>query len=353
MGEFLRKSKNQYLVFAGICALVFLSMKYLVPVLMPFLLAFLFVTAFYTKLCFLNRVTKIGKGFWAGVLLLFLAVILGGILWYISCKGIDCLGNLIRNIEEIETTLTLFIHNCCGKMESQLGIGSKEMENYILNQVMIFAENVQMEIAPKVMGESFVYVKNIISTVACVVVAFIATILLAKDYDKIKEWANKQRGFSQASDIVKKIGKLFSVFIKAQIVILFLISIVASLGFLLLKVNNPLELGMLTGILDLLPFIGTGIILIPFSVFSLINGEIIKAVGGIALYALCALIREFLEPKLIGKKMGILPIGILIAIYTGIKLYGLKGIVLGPISILLVIEIMKRIKEVAIHKKVE
>lgn len=61
------------------------------------------------------------------------------------------------------------------------------------------------------------------------------------------------------------------------------------------------------------------------------------------LYGGCALVREFLEPKLIGSKMGIYPVVILMAIYTGIKLYGLSGVILGPFSFLIMKEIYQKI----------
>lgn len=353
MGNFFRKKENIYLIFAGICGLTILGMRYLVPLFMPFLLAFFFVAALYPTLCRLQKKTHLGKSFWAGVVLLFLILILGGVLWYISGRIFYQAGNILINMEEIQDTLYLFIRTCCDKLEVQMGIGADTMETFILDRVNIMMENVQMEIAPRIMGESVTYAKTLISLVACAAVTFIAVILLTKDYDRIMAWADRQRGFREAFCIVKKVAGLIVAFAKAQMIILLIISIIVSTGFFLLKIDNPFGLGFLTGFLDMLPFIGTGIVLIPFALFSFMEGEIAKAVGCLAIYLICALAREFLEPKLIGKKMGIYPVGMLLSIYVGIKLYGLAGIILGPVTVLLILEIMKRIKAIAFPVELE
>lgn len=347
MGNFFKKADNIYLYFILICVSVFVVMRFFVPLLAPFLLAFLFVAPIYPKLCTIQRKTKIGKGMSASILLMVVFVCIVFFLWYFGCRIFCNIGRIITFLEEAEQSICLFIRRCCDGMEGRLGIRSEEIEAFVLDRITIIIDNIQVEMAPKVMGESFSYVKNLFSCVASIAVTFIATIMLAKDYEKIEEWANRQKGFLELSRILKKVGKLFFIFIKAQLIILLVIGTICAIGFWLLRIGKPIGLGILTGVLDMLPFIGTGIVLVPTAIYSIIKGEWIKAVGCLILYIICALVREFLEPKLIGKKMGIYPIGILLAIYVGVKLYGLKGIILGPVSIVLIMELTSAVN---LHK---
>ena len=77
----------------------------------------------------------------------------------------------------------------------------------------------------------------------------------------------------------------------------------------------------------------------------MVQGNIWKCGAVVLLYVGCVLLREFLEPKLIGKEMDIYPVVVLLAIYTGIQLYGLAGVVLGPLSFLLIREIWRKIPD--------
>ena len=102
--------------------------------------------------------------------------------------------------------------------------------------------------------------------------------------------------------------------------------------------EGSIFLGLLAGVMDVLPFIGTGLVLIPVSVFQLLEGKYLQAAVVLVLYVICVLIREFLEPKLIGNKVGIWPVGILFAVFAGVKLFGVAGIVKGPLGLVVICE---------------
>jgi predicted PurR-regulated permease PerM len=110
--------------------------------------------------------------------------------------------------------------------------------------------------------------------------------------------------------------------------------------------GNPyfLVLGIVIGLLDALPFIGTGTVLVPIAVYLLFQSELKRAAGYLFLFLLTYFAREFLEPRLIGEKLGIYPIVMVIVVYAGLYLYGVTGVVLGPVSLLLILEIWKEIR---------
>ena len=84
----------------------------------------------------------------------------------------------------------------------------------------------------------------------------------------------------------------------------------------------------------------------PLAFWQVINGYYAKAVICVLLYVVCAITREFLEPKLIGEKVGVLPIGILFSVYVGVKLFGIFGIIKGPLALMTIFEVYRYMKQV-------
>ena len=134
-------------------------------------------------------------------------------------------------------------------------------------------------------------------------------------------------------------------FFKAQGVILLIIAVLCCVTLSIVGVEGGVFLGLLAGFLDVLPFVGTGIVLVPLSIWQLINGQYVRMTACLVLYGACVLVREFLEPRLIGNKMGISPVYILLAIYAGVKLFGVGGIVKGPLALIVIFEILKEKEE--------
>jgi predicted PurR-regulated permease PerM len=125
-------------------------------------------------------------------------------------------------------------------------------------------------------------------------------------------------------------------YIKSQGIIILFISILSAITLGLAGIKSGPLWGILTGLLDALPLIGSGIVLIPLAITQLFYGLYGRAIACIVLYCCCALLREFLEPRLIGRRMGIPAISVLIAIYAGVKLFGIWGIIKGPLGFMII-----------------
>ncbi|MDR3594181.1 AI-2E family transporter [Clostridium sp.] len=111
-------------------------------------------------------------------------------------------------------------------------------------------------------------------------------------------------------------------------------------GFFILKVPNFFMLGITCGILDILPYVGTVIVFIPIIIYNIIMKKFIIAFGLMCLYILVQIIREILEAKFLGDKLDIHPLVILLSIYIGVKLFGVLGILVGPMYSILAKEII-------------
>lgn len=130
-------------------------------------------------------------------------------------------------------------------------------------------------------------------------------------------------------------------FLKAQIILSALTYIVSLVGLLLLRVEYPLAVALLIIIVDVLPILGTGSVLVPWAVFVLLKGELAMAIGLVVLFIVITIFRRIVEPKILGDSIGIGALPTLVGLYIGFKLMGVVGLFLGPIVIMIYKEMRK------------
>ena len=169
--------------------------------------------------------------------------------------------------------------------------------------------------------------------------------MLAKDYDRIMNLLLAREDCHVFLEILCGIIRYIATYVRAQFIILSLIGGVCSLVLAFCGFRQGAFWGLLAGVLDAFPFIGTGVILVPAAVLQLSGGAYGRAAVCIGLYILCIFLRELLEPRLIGGRIGVSPIFILISLYAGIGLFGLPGILLGPLGFIIVWQSFQSLSE--------
>ncbi|NBJ91087.1 AI-2E family transporter [Parablautia muri] len=332
---------KKYLTAAIVILFVYFAMKYISPIVSPFLLAFLLAGLLNPLIQSLHKKLKIRKSILAGLILFSICALIIISLWLIFSCLIANGSKIAGSIPEYQEDLCLLLNDCCSKVEQKFGVDSTQIENFIIEQMNVFVENLEVKILPTVMDKSVGCMKNIVSFISFIVIIIIAILLIMKDYDKYLLKFKENKDFQGIRDVGMKVLLYIKTFVKAQLIILCIISTICAVTLTFTGMKGGIFYGILTGFMDMLPFIGTGIMLIPLALFRLINGNYWQAVLCFFLYALCALIREFLEPKLIGDRVGVWPVGILFAVFAGIHLFGVWGIIKGPLSLVIVCETCK------------
>ena len=107
------------------------------------------------------------------------------------------------------------------------------------------------------------------------------------------------------------------------------------MGFSILGVEYSLLLAVITAIIDVLPILGTGTVLIPWGIISLFQGNFVLGIGILVLYGVITLVRQIIEPKIVGDYIGLYPLVSLICMYVGLRLFGIVGLFLLPISVIM------------------
>ena len=129
--------------------------------------------------------------------------------------------------------------------------------------------------------------------------------------------------------------------LRTQFVIMAVTSILCILGLFLIGNSYSLLLGIGIGILDALPIFGTGTVLIPWGIVMLLQKKWKEGLVILALYVVCYFVREILEARIMGNKVGLSALETLISMYVGLKLFGIAGFLLGPVGLLLVEDLVE------------
>lgn len=173
-------------------------------------------------------------------------------------------------------------------------------------------------------------------------VAISSGIMLCFGFDEISALAKKY--FPTGKIKTGAASAVWKTFYSEALIAFFMFSLLY-LGLSVLGVRYSLALAVTAAMLDALPAVGTGIILVPYAAISFLSGEKRTALFLIILWGITVLARQMLEPKLIGEGAGIPPVLSLFAMYAGIKLFGGAGAVLSPIAVSVAAAVIKNKKE--------
>lgn len=337
--------RNHLILFKkiGIIAGVYLGMKYLVPLVIPFLFAALVVCWCWPLLRWVKKRLRIKPPFvMAGLLTGILAVAAA-----LGCRLGKSLGGLLLRLcrtGEYQGRVENFLYDCCDSVGELLHVEASGLRVFVADQLNIFMDEARQNILPGAFDGSWQFFKGAGAFGAAILVSAIAMLLLAADFEKIKETAGKWPLYEKAAETVKGILRSLGAYLKAQAAIMGVVMALCVTGIWISgSAGNPLLAGLGTGLLDALPVFGTGTVFLPWILIRVLQKEYASALILAITYGLCTVSRELLEPKLVGNRLGVLPIVVLMSVYVGVKLYGFGGILLGPLSVLLVRELWEKL----------
>ncbi|MGN1147298.1 MAG: AI-2E family transporter [Lachnospiraceae bacterium] len=339
MQEKKKWSDNKYIVLLLITGAVYFFLRYISPLITPVVIAVMFLTLCYPTFDDIQKKTRIKKQYMASAIVFLVCGVLIVLVWLAGSFLIQNIPLWIEGMDDMQEGVQVLISESCREAGSFLGIDTDGLVQVIVDQVDVLVENFQVQVLPGLLGESWVYVKQLVSIIAVLAMTMIATILLAKDYDAILSRTGAQADSRMVLEVILKVIRYIATFLKAQLFIMVSIAVLCVVILLCAGVGNAFLFGILAGVMDALPFIGTGIVLLPLAIWQVMQGYYWKALFCVLAYILCVLLREFMEPKLIGKKVGVYPIAILIAIYAGIQLFGVWGIIKGPVGFVMIQQI--------------
>ena len=184
------------------------------------------------------------------------------------------------------------------------------------------------------------FAKSIPSVLVATIVTFISAYFFIAEREDVIRWSKKVAPDALVSRMTMVIDNLkFAVggYLKAQLKIMVVVYIILVVGFIILNIHFSFLLGLLIALLDFLPFFGTGTALIPWAIYQFFMGNYKLVVGLVILYAVTQLMRQLIQPKLVGDSMGLRPLLTLFLLYTGYKIGGVFGMIFAvPIGMIVI-----------------
>ena len=229
------------------------------------------------------------------------------------------------------------------KMSAMSG-GTNEIFSSFYDALMNNLASILSKISSILIG----FAKNIPALLISIFAAIFTAFFLLKDNSFLKIFLIDffgKKALSRFADIKNSFLDVAFSYLKAQFIIGSIIFTVLFAGFFYLGIRYSLLLAFFTAIIDAVPILGTGVVLIPMALFNFVMGNSTLGWGLLILYGIALLTRQLCEPKIIGQKLGIHPLLTLFALYCGMKLFGIVGLITGPVAALFIKNFISKRKE--------
>ncbi|WP_337098985.1 sporulation integral membrane protein YtvI [Paenibacillus sp. YIM B09110] len=145
----------------------------------------------------------------------------------------------------------------------------------------------------------------------------------------------EEKSRQQVDDVLGNLRKSIFGFLRSQIILSALTYVISLIGLLILGIKYPLAIALLIIVVDILPILGTGSVLVPWGTYLAITGDLYTGIGLFVLFLVITVFRRIIEPKILGDAVGIGSLSALISLYVGFKLVGVIGVFLGPLVIII------------------
>ena len=175
------------------------------------------------------------------------------------------------------------------------------------------------------------------STLVAFIVTLVSTFFITAEYNKIKFFIKKQipeRYNEMAGDAFQTFGRTVKRLIQSYLLIMSITFVELAIGLTLLRIDYSIIVAALIALIDLLPVLGTGTILIPWGIGSLIVGDLWLGFGILLIYVIITIVRNILEPRIVGNRIGLHPLVTLLFMYLGLRVFGVVGMFLFPMLII-------------------
>ncbi|QHE53230.1 sporulation integral membrane protein YtvI [Pontibacillus sp. HMF3514] len=171
-----------------------------------------------------------------------------------------------------------------------------------------------------------------------IIFSLLGTFFISKDWYKLKEkilqFAPEPLTVS-SGNVLKGLQKALFGFMKAQFTLISITAFIVLAGLLILRVDYAVTIAMITGAVDLLPYLGTGFIFIPWIIYMFFTGNYFMTIGLSILYIIVIVQRQMMEPKVLSTNIGLDPLATLVALFVGFKMFSFLGLIIGPVTLVI------------------
>ena len=333
----------------AVFVLTWLTMKYLLPLLSPFLLGALLALAAEPMVGILCRRLHmprvVSTAISVSMAFCFLAVLLL-MLCAFALRQLKNLAGILPDLETAARTGLALVQTRLLDLAARAPKGIRPLLEDNVRTLLADSGNLLGKLTAWLLGLAGSILAHVPDSALGLGTAILSAFLISAKLPQIRKWLLRRiprQQLRSALESARRMRKVLGRWLLAQGKLMSITFAIVAAGLTLLRIPSGMLWAVLVALVDALPILGTGTVLVPWSVVCFLQGDTPRALGILGIYITAALIRSMLEPKLLGKHLGLDPLVTLIALYIGYRLWGVGGMILAPLLTVAAIQLRQDI----------
>lgn len=321
---------------------VLIWLKYILIVLVPFIIAFVVSILLEPLIVTVQQYTRLSRPL---AVIIAMLVSLGGIGLLITVIIL----HLAAELTDLSMVLPGYVKSIQDYLEDIIARGqlfyltlpeqvTSQLERvFDLEQVMLSLGVTLQNWARSLADSLLTLIAGLPGAIIVIIISIVATYFISRDRAEMaKLWVRiiPAPWGDRFLDISQQVVRAFLAYIKAQLILVLITSVVSIIGLSIIGSNYAVTLGLIIGFFDLIPVLGPGTVYVPWAIWSFIVGAPGLGFKLLGLYVIVMVIRGLLEAKVVATNLGLHPLAVLVAMYVGLRAIGVLGLVLGPIVVI-------------------
>ena len=316
---------------AVILGLIFLGFKYVLPLLMPFLLAFIFSVLLRSPASFLSEKLKINRRLVTTILVTLLFILLAVVALLIGSELFTFARTSVSQFNTVIIPTVERLTSLASKWTSRLDPNVVSVIEGLVNSILLSLRSKVAELSTRLVTG---IMSSLPSGFLNVLFMVIVTYFISLDFGLLR-WAVARRIKENTYDKIiagleyckTTVGRM----LRSYILIMFITFAEQAIGLTILGVEYSILIAMVIAVFDILPVVGSGTIMLPWAVISPITGDVKRGVGLLILYVVITVVRQIIEPRIVGDYVGLHPLLTLMCMFVGLRVFGGVGLLGLPI----------------------
>ncbi|WP_103107081.1 sporulation integral membrane protein YtvI [Brevibacillus reuszeri] len=342
-----------------VCLVIYVGIwifQFATPLLYPFLIALVIALIINRPVTFITKKFKIPRWLSVTIALLLLMLLAVGVVTLVVTETVVEIGELAKRLpgfaselsEYLQRTISqeflMGVYNQIQWMYSQLDPDFQLKVNNTIGSGITSITHAGQDLVVKFLNGLKNLLVSLPNMATVSVISLMGAFFISKDFYL---WESRFRRLlpngvnNRLDQIFRDLRGALVGFIKAQLTLISLTAAIVIIGLLIMRVEYAITIGLLTGLVDLLPYLGTGTVFIPWIVYLFFKGNYSMVIGLSILYAVVLIFRQIIEPKVVAESVGLDPLLTLVALFVGLQLFGFLGLIIGPVSLVLINALVK------------
>ncbi len=350
--EKMRAFIIQFAFYCILLLLIFVTLKYLFPLLSPFVTAFVIAFLLKPVIHYIHKHTGLKRRTAAILSLCAFYILFLTLLIVVGTRLVLLLQGVFHSLPQTYASL---IEPALNKIQfiivdvvENLNPDALSIVNEVSMHLNTALSGLVSSLSSKVVGELGSMAAGIPTSLVNLIITIVASFFFVVDYYKVTGFIAKllpPRGKELLFEVKSSVVTVLFQFGRAYALLMGLTFVELFVGLLLLRVPYAFLLALLIAVVDILPVLGTGTIVIPWGIITLILGNFPLGIGLLILYAIITVVRQSLEPRVVGHQIGLHPLITLISMFVGVSLFGFLGLFGLPIAVTVFVQIKRAEKE--------